>query len=69
VLEIPLARIDPAVLLATDDRDAAEPLIEEILRRDRDAGLLSLSGCRAADWLARPEPVAWALAALMDPGA
>jgi hypothetical protein len=29
---------------------------------------LGLSGCRAADWLARPEPVAWALAALMDPG-
>lgn len=42
VLEIPLARIDPAVLLATDDRDAAEPLIEEILRRDRDAGLLQI---------------------------
>jgi len=29
---------------------------------------LGLSGCRAADWLLRPEPVAWALAALMDPG-
>lgn len=29
---------------------------------------LSLSGCRAADWLLRPEPVAWAFAALMDPG-
>jgi hypothetical protein len=29
---------------------------------------LGLSGCRAADWLARPEPVAWALAALIDPG-
>jgi len=29
---------------------------------------LGLSGCRAADWLERPEPVAWALAALMDPG-
>ena len=42
VLKIPLARIDPAVLLATDDRDAAEPLIEEILRRDRDAGLLQI---------------------------
>jgi MoaA/NifB/PqqE/SkfB family radical SAM enzyme len=42
VLEIPLARIDPAVLLATDDRDATEPLIEEILRRDRDAGLLQI---------------------------
>lgn len=29
---------------------------------------LGLSGCRAADWLLRPEPVAWAFAALMDPG-
>ena len=29
---------------------------------------LGLSGCRAAEWLLRPEPVAWALAALMDPG-
>jgi len=29
---------------------------------------LGLSGCRAADWLVRPEPLAWALAALMDPG-
>lgn len=42
VLEIPRARIDPAVLLATDDRAATEPLIEEILRRDRDAGLLQI---------------------------
>jgi hypothetical protein len=42
VLKIPLARIDPAVLLATDDRDATEPLIEEILRRDRGAGLLQI---------------------------
>jgi hypothetical protein len=30
--------------------------------------VLGLSGCQAADWLARPEPVAWALAALMRPG-
>ncbi|HKH48514.1 MAG TPA: hypothetical protein VKM72_27950 [Thermoanaerobaculia bacterium] len=29
---------------------------------------LGLSGCRAVDWLARPEPVAWAFAALMHPG-
>ena len=29
---------------------------------------LGVSGCRAADWLLRPEPLAWALAALMDPG-
>lgn len=42
VLEIPLDRIDPGVLLMTDDRDAAEPLLEEILRRDRDAGLLQI---------------------------
>jgi hypothetical protein len=27
-----------------------------------------LAGCRAAEYLARPEPLAWALAALMDPG-
>jgi predicted transposase YdaD len=27
-----------------------------------------LAGCRAADYLARPEPLAWAFAALMDPG-
>jgi MoaA/NifB/PqqE/SkfB family radical SAM enzyme len=42
VLEIPRDRIDPTVLLTTEDRDAAEPLIEEILRRDRDAGLLQI---------------------------
>lgn len=30
--------------------------------------VLSLSGCRAMDWLLRPEPVAWAFAALMHPG-
>ncbi|HBL25531.1 MAG TPA: hypothetical protein DD490_01715, partial [Acidobacteria bacterium] len=29
---------------------------------------LSLSGCRAEDWLRRPEPLAWAFAALMRPG-
>jgi len=27
-----------------------------------------LTGCRAADYLACPEPLAWAFAALMDPG-
>jgi MoaA/NifB/PqqE/SkfB family radical SAM enzyme len=42
VLGIPLDRIDSAILLAPEDRDAAEPLIEEILRRDRDAGLLQI---------------------------
>ena len=29
---------------------------------------LGLSGCRAEDWLSRPQPVAWAFAALMRPG-
>ncbi len=29
---------------------------------------LGLSGCRAEDWLVRPEPIAWAFAALMRPG-
>jgi hypothetical protein len=29
---------------------------------------LGLSGCRAEDWLIRPEPVAWAFAALMRSG-
>jgi len=28
-----------------------------------------LAGCQAAEYLAKPEPLAWALAALMDPGA
>jgi hypothetical protein len=27
-----------------------------------------LAGCQAAEYLARPEPLAWALAAVMDPG-
>jgi hypothetical protein len=27
-----------------------------------------LAGCQAAEYLARPEPLAWAFAALMDPG-
>ena len=30
--------------------------------------VLGLSGCQASEWLPRPEPVAWALAALMHPG-
>jgi len=30
--------------------------------------VLGLSGCDAEDWLIRPEPVAWAFAALMRPG-
>jgi hypothetical protein len=30
--------------------------------------VLGLSGCHAEEWLARPEPIAWAFAALMRPG-
>jgi hypothetical protein len=30
--------------------------------------VLGISGCRAEDWLSRPEPIAWAFAALMRPG-
>jgi hypothetical protein len=30
--------------------------------------VFGVSGCRAQDWLARPEPIAWAFAALMRPG-
>jgi hypothetical protein len=30
--------------------------------------VLGLAGCHAEEWLPRPEPVAWALAALMQPG-
>jgi hypothetical protein len=30
--------------------------------------VLGISGCRADEWLARPEPIAWAFAALMRPG-
>jgi hypothetical protein len=30
--------------------------------------VLGVSGCRAEEWLARPEPIAWAFAALMRPG-
>lgn len=44
--------------------EGLEPLATSIFRYRA----LGLSGCRAADWLARPEPVAWALAALMDRG-
>ncbi|HKR63529.1 MAG TPA: radical SAM/SPASM domain-containing protein [Thermoanaerobaculia bacterium] len=42
VLEIPLDRIDQAVLLEKDDRAIAEPLVEEILRRDLGVGILQL---------------------------
>ncbi len=30
--------------------------------------VLGISGCSAEEWLARPEPIAWAFAALMRPG-
>jgi hypothetical protein len=30
--------------------------------------VLGLAGCRAEEWLPRPEPLTWALAALMQPG-
>lgn len=42
VLEIPLERIDQAALLEKDDRHAAMPLVEEILRRDKDRGILQI---------------------------
>lgn len=42
VLEIPLDRIDHDVLLEKADRDLAMPLIEEMLRRDKERGLLQL---------------------------
>lgn len=42
VLEIPLERIDQSVLLEKNDRDAAMPLVEEILRRDKERGILQL---------------------------
>src|SRR5262249_51925159 len=42
VLDIPRERIDPAILLGPRDGDALRPLLVEILRRDRDAGLLQM---------------------------
>jgi MoaA/NifB/PqqE/SkfB family radical SAM enzyme len=42
VLEIPMDRIDRQVLLTPNDRYAAEPLVEEILRRDSDIGMLQV---------------------------
>lgn len=62
VLEIPRARIDRDVLLATADRDAAEPLIEEVLRRDRDAGLLQIDFA-VAGWNDTLNAVRWRLGA------
>ncbi len=43
VLEIPGERVGPDRLLKPEDRERARPLVEEILRRDREARLLQLS--------------------------
>ena len=40
VLEIPMDRIDRQVLLTPEDRTIAEPLLEEMLTRDRELGLV-----------------------------
>jgi len=40
VLDIPGQRIDPEILLGPQDGEALRPLLEEILLRDREAGLL-----------------------------
>ena len=42
VLEIPMERIDQKILLERSDRDLAMPLIEEILRRDKERGILQI---------------------------
>src|SRR2546428_5965361 len=42
VLEIPSDRLKHELLLAPEDRSLAQPYIEEVLRRDRDAGLLQI---------------------------
>jgi MoaA/NifB/PqqE/SkfB family radical SAM enzyme len=42
VLEIPLDRIDHSVLLMSHDRDIAEPLVEEILKKDKGVGILQV---------------------------
>jgi len=42
VLEIPMDRIDHDILLTPEDRERAEPLVEEILRRDREVGVLQI---------------------------
>lgn len=42
VLEIPRERIDRELLLRPEDAELAEPFIEEVLRRDADAGLLQI---------------------------
>ena len=42
VLEIPKERIERDVLLRKEDRELAMPMIEEILRRDKDRGILQI---------------------------
>ncbi len=42
VLDIPGEHFDRGVLLGPSDADALRPLLEEVLRRDRDAGLLQM---------------------------
>lgn len=42
VLEIPLDRIDREELLRPEDREIARPLFREILRRDRERGILQV---------------------------
>jgi hypothetical protein len=53
----------PGVELEALD-EGFEPLATAVFRYR----VLGLSGCQAEDWLSRPEPVAWAFAALMRPG-
>lgn len=43
VLEIPLDRIDKEILLRPEDREVARPLLAEILRRDREHGILQVN--------------------------
>jgi MoaA/NifB/PqqE/SkfB family radical SAM enzyme len=42
VLDIPRQRIDPQILLGLEDGEILRPLLEQILRRDREAGLLQM---------------------------
>ncbi len=57
-----LKRGHPGVCLKTRESDLG-PDFSELRYLS-----FGLAGCRAAEYLARPEPLAWALAALMDPG-
>jgi len=42
VLDIPMERIDPEILLHPSDAERLRPYLEEVLKRDKDAGLLQL---------------------------